>query len=107
MKLRFAALSLALALGVAHLVAAVHEYTYKGTVLSVSVKALKVKVLDEKTKKNIEMPFELDKETRILRGDKVVTFDEAKIQIGEKIAVTINSDDSETLANIVRLDVKK
>jgi hypothetical protein len=53
------------------------------------------------------MAFKHDGETKFLRGDKVVTYAEARIQKGEKIAVTINHDDLPDFALVIRLDEKK
>ena len=84
-----------------------HQITFKGTVVSATATSLKVTVVDEKTKKPGVMSFDMDEETKILRGDKRVTFAAASIQKNEKIAVTIDHDVDETLAIIVRLDAKK
>ncbi|HXT68860.1 MAG TPA: hypothetical protein VN700_03850 [Vicinamibacterales bacterium] len=84
-----------------------HQVTYKGTVISAAPTAIKVMVVNEKTKKPESMAFDLDNETKILRGDKLVKFADARIQKDEKIAVTIDHDADETLAIVVRLDVKK
>ena len=84
-----------------------HEVTYRGTVTSADAKALKITVVDAKTKKPSALTFEHDKETKILRGDKLVPFADAKIQKGERIAITVNTDDDENYAMVVRLDEKK
>ena len=84
-----------------------HEVTFKGTVVSADVKAIKVTVVNEKTKKPEEMAFKHDGETKFLRGDKVVKFAQAAIQKGEKIAVTINHDDNPEFAVVIRLDARK
>jgi len=97
----------ALVIAAAGLEAAFHQVTFKGTVVSATATALKVTVVDEKTKKPGVMSFDMDKETKILRGDKLVGFAAARIQKDEKIAVTIDHDVDETLAIIVRLDEKK
>jgi hypothetical protein len=84
-----------------------HQITYKGTVLSAAPKSLRVSVVDEKTKKPAPMTFVLDEETKILRGDTLVTFAAAKIQKGEAAAVTIDHDLDWELAIVVRLAEKK
>ena len=86
---------------------AAHQITYKGTVVSTGKDTVTVTVIDEKTKKPIVMNFDMDKETKILRGDTLVTLAEARIQKNEKIAVTIDHDLDETLAIVVRLDAAK
>ena len=98
------AMAIACLLGVS---ASAHQVTYKGTVVSTEKDTVKITVIDEETKKPVQMTFDLDKETKILRGDKVVTLAEARIQKNEKIAVTIDHDVDETLAIVVRLDEKK
>lgn len=84
-----------------------HQVTYKGTVIALDKESVRVTVVDEKTKKPVAMKFDFDKETKVLRGDKLVTIAEARIVKGEKIAVTIDHDVDETLAIVIRLDEKK
>ena len=84
-----------------------HQVTYKGTVIALDKESVRVTVVDEKTKKPVDMKFDFDKETKVLRGDKLVTIAEARIVKGEKIAVTIDHDVDETLAIVIRLDEKK
>jgi hypothetical protein len=87
-----------------------HEVTYKGTVVSIrtgTIVKIVVNVINEKTKKAAVMTFDVDDETKILRGDVVVTFAAADIHKDEAIAVTVNLDDSETLADVIRLSAKK
>jgi len=84
-----------------------HEQTHKGTVVSSTGNKITVTVVNDKTKKTQNLVFEFDRETKFLRGDRVVTAAEAKIQKGEKIAVTVNHDDAEDLALVIRLDEKK
>jgi len=85
-----------------------HEVTYKGTVVSATPTSVKVNVVNEKTKKVTLEAFEIDPHTKILRGDVVVTFANARIQKDEQIAVTVNLDDGgECYAEVIRLPVKK
>jgi len=87
-----------------------HEKTFKGTVTGLEpgkMTKLHVAVLDEKTKATTAMTFDIDDQTKILRGDVVVKLAEARIQKGEAVSVTVNLDDSETMADIVRLPAKK
>lgn len=105
---RFASSVAILVLAVAGLTAASrHEVTYKGTVVSADDKKVTVTVVNAKTKKPENIGFSFDKETKVLRGDKVVTYTQAKIQKGEKIAVTVDHDLDENFALIIRLDEKK
>ena len=103
----FLALAAVLMLALSVRAMAFHEVTFKGTVASVTATAIKVAGVDDKTKKPVTKSFDMDKETKILRGDSKVTFAAAKIQAGEKVAVTIDHDVDETLAITVRLDAKK
>ena len=89
-----------------------HEITYKGTVIATATvkgkTTVRISAVNPKTKKPEAMTFQVDAhETKILRGDKVVTFEEAQIQKDEKIAVTIDHDLSETIAYVIRLDARK
>ena len=84
-----------------------HEVTYKGTVVSADDKKVTVTVVNAKTKKPENVGFSFDKETKVLRGDKVVTYAQARIQKGEKIAVTVDHDLDENFAVVIRLDAKK
>lgn len=91
---------------------AAHEVTYKGTVVSASritdgKMTVQVSVVDAKTKKPSTMKFIVDKYTKVLRGDTLVPFDQARIAKNEKIAVTINDDEEGDGAVVVRLDQKK
>lgn len=95
------------ALACATTVVLAHKVTFKGTVVSATATALKVTVVDEKTKKPSTMAFDMDKETEIFRGAKKMTLAEAKIQAGDTVAVTVDHDTDETLALTVKIDVKK
>jgi hypothetical protein len=86
---------------------AAHEVSYKGTVVTATHESIKITVVDEKTKKPTVMSFDLDKETKIFRGEKAVTFDEAKILKDETVVVVIDHDLDETLAMSIRIQVKK
>jgi hypothetical protein len=100
----FGILSIVLCLAGTTLLA--HEVTFKGTVVSVDKTSVKVTVVDEKTKKPVQKSFDFDKETKILRGNKKVSIEQAGIVKGEKISVTIDHDVDETLAIVIRLDPK-
>jgi len=100
----FGILAIALCLAGTSLLA--HQVTFKGTVVSIDKTSVKVTVVDEKTKKPVQKSFDFDKETKILRGDKLVSIEQARIVKGEKISVTIDHDADETLAIVIRLDPK-
>jgi hypothetical protein len=82
-------------------------HSVTGTVVSVKPASIVVSVVDETTKKPTSMTFDINKDTKIMRGTKAVTFVEAKIQKGEKISVTIDHDVDEHLATILKLDAPK
>jgi hypothetical protein len=86
------------------LFAARHDVTYKGTVVAVDAELLKVSVINEKTKKPETIVTRHDKETKFLRGDKLVTFAEAKIRPKERVTVTFNNDEDANFLSVVRLD---
>jgi hypothetical protein len=84
-----------------------HEVTYKGTVVSTDEKKVVVTVVNEKTKKPESMTFKHDSDTKMLRGDRVVTYAQAQIVKNEKIAVTVDHDLDEGFAIVIRVDAKK
>jgi hypothetical protein len=84
-----------------------HQETHKGKVLSIDKTDIRVNVVDPKTKKTAPRTFVTDAETKILRGDKVVTWAAAKIQVNENIAITVDHDLAEELALVIRLDPVK
>jgi hypothetical protein len=84
-----------------------HLLTFKGTVLSVEKEKIKMVAVDPETKKSSEKTFEVDDQTKVLRGDKVVKFADAKIQKGENVTITVDHDLDEELAQIIRLGPAK
>ena len=80
-----------------------HEETYKGTVIAVKEQKLEVRVMNEKTKKDEPMVFEVTTKTKVLRGDKEVKFADAHIAKDERIAVTVNHDVPGQKATVIRL----
>ena len=80
-----------------------HPMTYKGTVVSVAESTLQVHAVDDMTKKESTMTFKVSDKTKILRGETVVTFKDAKIQKDERIAVTVNMDTSPDAVLEIRL----
>ena len=84
-----------------------HLITFKGTVLGVEKETIKINAVDPETKKAAEKTFFVDDETKVLRGDKVVKFAEARIQKGENITITVDHDLDEELAQIIRLGTAK
>ena len=84
-----------------------HPMTYKGTVVSVDATSLQVKATDDMTKKESTMTFKVTDKTKVYRGEKLVTFGEAKVQKDERIAVTVNMDQSPDAALEIRLAAAK
>jgi hypothetical protein len=97
----------AIAVSVASVSLAAHQETFKGKVLGIEKAAVRVNVVDPKTKKEKPATFKIDNETKVLRGDAVVTLATANIREGENIAVTIDHDDDAELALVIRLDAAK
>ena len=83
---------------------ALHDVTHKGTVVAVDAQSIKVSVINDKTKKPETITTYHDKETKFLRGDKLVSFADAKIRVKERITVTYNNDDDANVLDVVRLD---
>lgn len=93
-------------LGIAGVPLLAHDETFKGTVVSVVAAKVQVKVIDEQTKKETVMDFVITAKTKVLRGEKLMSLADAKIQKDERIAVTVNHDVSMTDATVVRLATK-
>lgn len=108
-KIRYvaiAAASLVFALVITTPVVA-HEVTYQGTVLQVESGKIQVKTVDPKTKKEEDVWFNLDKTTKVKRGDKAVALAAAAITKGERIVVIVDHDaETKMLAKEVRLAAK-
>lgn len=85
-----------------------HPMTHQGTVLAVQPTKVQVKsIVDDKTKKTEDVWFVVDKNTKVMRGDKVVPYAEAKIAVGERIVVIVDMDaDTKNLAEEIRLAAK-
>ena len=84
-----------------------HQETFKGKVIAVKGTTVEVNVVNPKTKKTEPTTFKTDAETKVLRGDAVVTFTGAKIRKDENITVTVDHDLDITLAQVIRLDAAK
>jgi hypothetical protein len=100
-------IALFVALVVASSVVSAHPMTYKGTVVSVGESTVEVKAMDDMTKKEVTKKFKVNEKTKILRGEKAVTFAEAKIEKDERIAVTINMDTASDVALEIKLAAAK
>jgi hypothetical protein len=84
-----------------------HQETHKGTVIGVESAGVRMNVVDPKTKKTEPRLFEVDKETKVLRDDKLIAYADAKMVKGEAIAVTVDHDIDEHLALVIRLGNSK
>jgi hypothetical protein len=69
-----------------------HEITFQGTVLAVEAARVQVKTVDDTSKKEDTVWFGVNKDTKVKRGDTTVTYADAKIVKGERIAITIDHD---------------
>src|SRR4051812_37225679 len=93
---------------VAAAVVLAHPFTFKGTVAAATPTKLSVNIKDAKTGKTGVEVFEIFKDTKILRGDDVVSFEAAHIQKGEAVSITVNLDDGgDHWAEVIRLGSKK
>ena len=81
-----------------------HPMTYQGTVLAVQPAKLQVRAVDPMTKKEGDLWFVVDKDTKVKRGEKTVSYAEAKIAVGERIVVIVDMDaETKMLAEEIRL----
>jgi len=83
--------------------AAVHEVTYLGTVTAVTEGRIEVMVVDETAGTESPMAFGVTDETEIFRGDHRMTLADVHIEVGERIAVTINREVASDRALTIRL----
>lgn len=97
----------AVIVAVAAVTLSAHLLTFKGTVLAVEKDSVRVNAVHPETKKATVMVFIVDNETKVLRGDVLVNFANAKIQKGENITVTVDHDLDEELAQVIRLGAGK
>jgi hypothetical protein len=95
----------ALAVATASLLA--HDITFKGTAIGAEKETVRVNVVDPETKKVTPMAFAVDDLTKVLRDNVLITYAKANIQKGEAIAVTVNHDLDEELAQVIRLGKTK
>ncbi len=84
-----------------------HDQLFPGTVMTVEAAKIQVNTIDAKTKKETPMWFEIADDTKVKRGDTVVTYTAAKITKGERIVVVVNHDDGRTAAQELRLAAAK
>jgi hypothetical protein len=84
-----------------------HDQLFPGTVMTVEAAKIQVNTIDAKTKKETPMWFEIADDTKVKRGDVVVTYAAAKITKGERIVVVVNHDDGRTAATELRLAAAK
>jgi hypothetical protein len=87
---RAVVVALALAMVVASSVFA-HEMTVKGTVAAVEAKRLQVKTGEEKKGQAADW-YAIDAKTKILRDKTTVTFEQARIKIGERVVVIVDHE---------------
>lgn len=84
-----------------------HPMTHQGTVLTVEPARIQVKTVDEKTKKEETVWFVVDKTTKVKRGEKTVSYADAKITAGERIVIIVDMDAKTTMfAEEIRLAAK-
>lgn len=89
-------LSLAVAWLAGAAVAHGHEMTVKGTVASIEASRVQVKTGEEK-RDQAPAWFAIEPTTKIRRGDKTVTLDEARIRTGERIVILVDHKDDGTM----------
>jgi hypothetical protein len=68
-----------------------HEITVKGTVAAVEARRLQVHSGEEK-KGQAPAWYSIDAKTKIMRDKTAVTFEQAKIKVGEKVVVIVDHE---------------
>src|SRR5688572_31330030 len=66
------------------------EVAYLGTVIEVEASRILVNVTDEKSKKEDRLSFAIDRDTKIKRDDSILSFVDAKITKGERLALLVD-----------------
>jgi len=77
---------------VASTIVGAHPMNYQGTVISAGPAKLAIKTIDEKTKKESTVTFTIDRNTKVKRGDRLVSYADAKIVANERIVVIVDMD---------------
>jgi hypothetical protein len=81
-----------------------HDVPYAGTVVLLEAGQLHVRTVDASTKKQEAITFGLTRDTKVKRGDRVVSLAEAAIAVGERVVVIVNHDAAvKNVATEVRL----
>lgn len=84
-----------------------HEVTYVGTVTRLEAAVLHVRTVNTATKKDETVAFAITRDTKVRRGERSVTFAEAAVVVGERVAVVVNHDAAvKNVATEVRLAAK-
>ena len=84
-----------------------HDMLTQGTVLTVAPARLEITSLNKATKKDETVAFVIDKNTKVKRGEKIVSYADARIEKGERIVVVVNTDAAtKMLATELRLPAK-
>jgi hypothetical protein len=82
-----------------------HTMTLKGTVAAVEPKRIQIKTGEEKKGEAPEWSV-IDAKTKIYRDKTVVTFEAAKITVGEKAVVVVDHDANKMTATEIHLAAK-
>jgi hypothetical protein len=81
-----------------------HDVLYPGTVLTVEAERVQVKTVDPDTKKEATLWFTVTRDTKVKRGEKTVTYVNARITKDERLVVVVNHDaDVKNVATEIRL----
>src|SRR5436309_6233422 len=84
-----------------------HEMMYRGTVVEVQPTKIAVKTTDDKTKKTETVWVTVNKDTKVKRGDALLSLADAHIARDERIVVIVNHDaETKMLATEIRLAAK-
>jgi methionine-rich copper-binding protein CopC len=69
-----------------------HDMLTEGTVLTVAPTKLEIRAPNKANKKDETVAFVIDKNTKVTRGDKSVSYAHAKIEKGERIVVVVDTE---------------
>ena len=90
--LRLAAVVIAAAIGTVAVTVGAHEVIVRGTVAAIEKTRVQIKTGEEKADQTPQW-YPIDSETKIKRGEKIVTFEQARIKVNERAVVILDHPD--------------
>ena len=90
--LRFAAIVVAGIICAVTITVSAHEVIVRGTVAAIEKTRVQIKTGEEKPDQTPQW-YPIDSETKIKRGERIVTFEQARIKVNERAVVILDHPD--------------